>query len=206
MGLRIAVLLHRWTRGRVTPNAVTLFGLGGHLPVAILVATGHHVLAAAVFLLAMLSDAVDGELARIQHRASEQGMLLDATADRIEEVLMYCGICYYISTRGPAVASVWALAACGTSLSVSYLKAKGEVAYAIQKASVGRHIPHEVLNQKFQVGVGGLKIRRYVSAAGLATGFLVPMSIILTALSMLTLAQRWFAITKTLSSDPKPFP
>jgi phosphatidylglycerophosphate synthase len=200
MARRLASALDRMTGGRVTPNAVTLAGLAAHVPAALLIATGNHLWAALVFALAVTSDAVDGELARIQQRASVRGMLLDATVDRMEEVLMYCGICYFLSRGAAPSTAVWAVAACGSGMCVSYVKAKAEVAVAIQLAGVGARIDHGALNQMFQVGVAGLKVRRQILLVGLLLGLLVPMLVLLTALALLTFGQRWSAITSTLGS------
>jgi phosphatidylglycerophosphate synthase len=202
MARRLASVLDRMTGSRVTPNAVTLAGLAAHVPAALLIASGHHLWAALVFALAITSDAVDGELARIQRRASVGGMLLDATADRIEEVLIYCGICYFLSTHGSPSTAVWAVAACGSGLCVSYVKAKAEVAVATQLAGTGASIDHDVLNQMFQVGVAGLKIRRQLLLVGLLLGLLVPVLVLLTVLAVLTFWQRWNAITTALGSLP----
>jgi phosphatidylglycerophosphate synthase len=150
----------------------------------------------------MVTDAADGELARIQHRASASGMLLDATADRLEEVMMYCGISYYLATQNSGSGVVWVVAACGTGLCVSYVKAKGESAIASRFAGTGTGFSHDALNRRFQIGVAGLKIRRYISVIGIASGLFVPMAILLTALSLITFVQRWLAITRALSSPP----
>src|SRR5690606_7444204 len=94
--------------------------------------SGRLVLAAAGLILFGLMDAFDGELARLQNRQSHLGIVLDALADRLKETLIYAGIGVYLaSVYSPAV-TFWVVAALGVSISLSYVKAKGEAVLASQ--------------------------------------------------------------------------
>ena len=73
----VAVGLDKLSGGRISPDAVTLVGLVMHLPIAYLIATQHFYWAAGLLVVFGLFDSLDGALARLQHKASPAGMLLD---------------------------------------------------------------------------------------------------------------------------------
>ena len=87
----MAKLIDKTTKGWVTPDMVTLFGFAMHLPIAWFIATGADLWAAGLLIVFGLFDTLDGELARLQQKASARGMLLDASTDRMKEVLLYTG-------------------------------------------------------------------------------------------------------------------
>lgn len=188
----IAKALDSATGGRITPNTVTLIGLFAHIPIAYLIAQQQHILAAILLLYFGLFDTVDGELARLQKRASSAGMLLDASTDRFKEVMLYTGAAYsFIWTMQPYMA-VWAVVACGASLCVSYVKAKGETAVAKTKLS-----PNEV-NRLFQDGFLRFEVRMFALIIGLLSGYLAEAVIIIAVLSTLTAIGRLIRISKAI--------
>ena len=93
----VAKFLHTLSRGQVSANTITFTSVAGHIPTAFLIGSGHWLWAAALLLFFGLFDVLDGELARLQKTASPRGMLLDATTDRIKEILLYTGAAYWIS-------------------------------------------------------------------------------------------------------------
>lgn len=163
----VARVLNTASRGRITPNAVTIVGTLMHVPIAWLIATEHFAWAALLLIIFGLFDTLDGELARLQNRASVRGMLLDASTDRIKEVILYTGVAYALAVSQYPTAAVWAVAAAGLSVCVSYVKAKGEAAVA----SSGKEIPHHTLNRMFADGVLTFEMRMFVLIVGLLSGF-----------------------------------
>ncbi|MFC6086161.1 CDP-alcohol phosphatidyltransferase family protein [Sphaerisporangium aureirubrum] len=188
---RLAAAIDRVGRGRVTPDMVTLGGAALHVPIAVLIALGHLIPAAVLLAVTLPLDVLDGELARLQGRAGVRGMLLDATSDRLSEAVIYCGIAYWLDVTGHS--AVWAVMACGAALSVSYIKAKGEAALA----TAG--MDHDSMNRLFQVGVASLTNRKRVLVVGLLIGQVWPATVVVVLLSLLTVRQRWVAITRHLS-------
>jgi phosphatidylglycerophosphate synthase len=150
----VALLLNEITLGRVTPNSVTWFGLFMHLPIAFLIANGELVRAAILLLVFGLFDTLDGELARVQKRETNHGGFLDASTDRFKEVLLYTGVAWLLA-RGdhPEYAAI-AVAACGASICVSFVKAKGEAVVS----SLDRKIPYTELNRMFRWGAHGPRL------------------------------------------------
>ncbi|WP_158566733.1 CDP-alcohol phosphatidyltransferase family protein [Actinomadura craniellae] len=190
--LRLAVVIDRIGRGRITANTVTAAGVGIQALAAGLVALGHLLPGALLLAVSLPADLLDGELARLQGRASARGMLLDATADRVSEVVLFCGIAYHLTMTGPRGAAVWAVAACGAALCVSYVKAKGEAAIAT------REMTHDALNRIFQMGLAPLTNRKRILILGLVVDQLLLATIAVALLSSITIGQRWVAISQRL--------
>ncbi len=190
---RIARGLNAATGGKLSPNTVTIIGLLAHIPIALLIAQGYYIWGAVLLAIFGLFDTLDGELARLQHRASSGGMLLDASTDRIKEVFLYMGVAFALIRTGQEYFAVWAVAACGASLCVSYVKAKGEMAVAERKLS-----PNEV-NRLFQDGLLRFEIRMFLLIVGLLADQLAATLIVIALLSGYTAINRLVKITRQLN-------
>jgi phosphatidylglycerophosphate synthase len=190
----VAVCLNKLTGGNITPNGVTIAGTVMHLPIAFLIATDHFIWAAILLVVFGLFDVLDGELARLQDRASVRGMLLDASTDRIKEAMLYTGVAYFLASSAHPTMAAWAAAAAGASISVSYVKAKGEAAVA----SSGKDIPHHVLNRMFADGILTFEIRMVVLILGLLTDRLAIAAIVVAIGAGLTVMQRLTRISKKI--------
>lgn len=188
----VASQANRLTKGRLHPDVVTITGFAAHLPIAWLIATQSNFLAAGLLVFFGLFDTLDGELARLQGRTGSAGMLLDASTDRMKEVLLYCGAAYSFVAIGQPYLSVWAVGACGGSLLVSYVKAKGETAVADSKLSATE------INRLFQDGFMRFEVRMFALFIGLLTGQLVTAVLIITVLSWLTALERLMKISRRL--------
>lgn len=191
----IARFLNTISGGRLSPNTVTLIGLAAHAPIAILIATGDYWLAAGLLLVFGLFDALDGELARLQKRANSAGMLLDATTDRMKETMLYCGVAYALIESDSPKLAVWAVAACGASLCVSYVKAKGETA-----VSGGNLSPNDI-NRLFQDGLLRFEVRMSLLIIGLVAGYLAEVVIAIAVLSSITAIDRLVRISHKLRAS-----
>jgi phosphatidylglycerophosphate synthase len=190
----VALLLNEITLGRVTPNSVTWFGLFMHLPIAFLIANGELVRAAILLLVFGLFDTLDGELARVQKRETNHGGFLDASTDRFKEVLLYTGVAWLLA-RGdhPEYAAI-AVAACGASICVSFVKAKGEAVVS----SLDRKIPYTELNRMFSSGFFPFEIRMLVLLVGLFADQLIWAVSIIALFSAVTALQRLVIISRSL--------
>lgn len=190
----VARSLNTLTGGRLSPNTVTIVGLIAHVPIALLIANGEFIWGAGLLVIFGLFDALDGELARLQKRASNAGMLLDATTDRMKETALYCGVAYALIVSESPEMAVWAVAACGASLCVSYVKAKGETA-----VSGGKLSPNEI-NRLFQDGLLRFEVRMSLLVIGLVTGYLAEVVIVIAVLSSYTAIDRLIKITNKLQA------
>lgn len=191
---QIAKWVDQISGGRISPSAVTIFGVLMHLPIAIMIARGRFLFAAVLLFIFGLFDTLDGELARLQKRASPRGMLLDASTDRMKEIMLYSGAAYFFASSAHPATATWAVVACGASLTVSYVKAKGEAAVASSKLI----IPHAVLNRLFADGILAFELRMFVLWLGLLTGHLLFAVASIAVLASITALQRLITISETL--------
>lgn len=189
---KFARFVNRVTGGSLSPNSVTLIGLLAHIPIALLIATRHNYWAAALLVVFGLFDTLDGELARLQKKASNLGMLLDASTDRFKEVLLYTGAAYSFVALGRPYMAAWAVIACGVSLSVSYIKAKGEAAVK------GSQLSPNQINRLFQDGLARFEIRMFILLIGLLSGSVILAVIVIAILSTFTAIERLVKISRKL--------
>jgi CDP-diacylglycerol---glycerol-3-phosphate 3-phosphatidyltransferase len=112
----------------LTPNTVTVIGLGVVIVASALVAQGMLLAGAAVLLAGSLLDAVDGSLARARGGGTAFGGFLDSTLDRIAEAIVYSAIAVYFlaNLAQPTLPVVGVLVALGGSFMVSYSRARAE--------------------------------------------------------------------------------
>jgi CDP-diacylglycerol--glycerol-3-phosphate 3-phosphatidyltransferase len=111
----------------VSPNVITLVGLGVTVVAAALIGLDLLLPAGLVLLLAGSMDILDGAVARVSGRAQRYGAFLDSTADRYGEGAIYLGMLYLFLVRlhqDPQVFLV--VAAMLGSLLVSYVRARAQ--------------------------------------------------------------------------------
>jgi CDP-diacylglycerol--glycerol-3-phosphate 3-phosphatidyltransferase len=171
-------------RTPVTPNAITIAGTAGVAAGALwLFPTGHLFAGTMVCTGFVLSDMLDGVLARVKGTSGAWGAFLDSTLDRIGDASVFAGLAIWlVRTHQGALACV-ALFCLVAGLLVSYAKARAEG-----------------LGIRCDVGVAERTERLLIAlvAAGL-TGLGVPyvLAIGLWALAVLTtvtLGQRMLAV------------
>ncbi len=189
---KVARVVNRYSGGRLSPNAVTIIGFAAHMPIALLIAYHDNVLAAILLVIFGLFDTLDGDLARLQKRTSQRGALLDASTDRMKEVLLYSGAAYALVHSSHPDMAVWAVAACGASLCVSYVKAKGEAAVA--NTGMSQHD----LNHIFHDGLLRFEVRMALLVLGLLIDQLGSIVAIIAVLATYTAFQRLILISKKL--------
>lgn len=187
--------LNRVTGGKLHPDVVTIVGCLMHIPIALLIAADNYLLLAALLLIVFgLFDTLDGELARLQGRSSVRGMLLDASTDRMKEVMLYTGAAYAFALSSRPSTAALAVAACGASLCVSYVKAKGEAAVAASK----KELSHHELNLLFKDGFLTFELRMAVLVIGLLVNQLVIAVAFIALFAAITALQRLVRISKAL--------
>jgi archaetidylinositol phosphate synthase len=92
---------------RISPNALTLFGLLGAVATAL---TAHSVWAIFFLVFSLFCDGIDGSVAIFQHRDSKWGATLDSVADRISEALWFYAL-YAIGVSAWIPITLWSIAA-----------------------------------------------------------------------------------------------
>ena len=173
--VRLAIALH------LTPNTITVIGLGITLGASILVATGWLVLGAAVLTAGSLLDAVDGALARATGGGTAFGSFLDSTLDRAGEAILYVGIAVWLISTQPD--AVWPILALLVALTGSFL-----VSYA--------HARAQGIGLAADVGLAPRTERLVIVIAGIALaglGFvpgLLAALVVVAVLTTITVVQR----------------
>ena len=189
---QIARFLNWISGGRLSPTMVTIVGLLAHLPIAYLIATRHNYLGAILLIIFGLFDTLDGELARLQKSESTKGMLLDSVTDRFKEVIIYTAVGYNLISIGQKYMAVWAILACGASLCVSYVRAKGESAYISEGNSP------KLVNKLFKDGIMRFEIRMLVIVIGLLTNYLGAAVVIIAIMASYTALSRLINVNHKL--------
>lgn len=123
----VARTLVRW---KVSPDVVTVAGTVATAALAFgLLARGYLVSGSLLLGLVLLTDSIDGLMARETHRNSAWGAFLDSTMDRFGDACIYAAIAVFTLSI-PGVLGTWtfafALAIVPLALIVSYARARAE--------------------------------------------------------------------------------
>jgi Phosphatidylglycerophosphate synthase len=110
----------------LTPDALTLIGFGITVVGAILIAEQLWLAGGLVVFLGGAFDMFDGTLARATGRVTKLGAFMDSVFDRAGEVIVYIGIAAGLQAVGIADGTLFAAAALGSAVMVSYTRAKSE--------------------------------------------------------------------------------
>ena len=113
----------------VTPNMMTLLGLGLNAAGAVLVAGGAMTAGGLLILIGGPFDGLDGAMARRLGQPTRFGAFVDSVTDRWSEMLIFMGLLYfYVSSAHPQALLYGMLVFLATmgSVMVSYTKARAE--------------------------------------------------------------------------------
>ncbi len=192
MTRHVAQWLNDISNGAITPNQVTIASLILHIPIFFAIVGEYDILAALMIIVFGLLDSVDGELARIQGKESKSGMLLDASTDRMKESIIFMALAYRFALDGNSWAVLAAVAAITGSMSVSYIKAKGETALLDSKLNA------QAINRVFQSGLMRYEIRMATLVVGLLIGRVELAVIIIAILAWATAFYRLVTISRSI--------
>jgi CDP-diacylglycerol--glycerol-3-phosphate 3-phosphatidyltransferase len=85
----------------ITPDMVTVAGVLGAVGASLgLIARGHFFSGGVVVTLFVLTDALDGTMARLRGPAGRWGAFLDSTLDRIADAAVFCALVIWYAGRG----------------------------------------------------------------------------------------------------------
>ncbi|MBM3132913.1 MAG: CDP-alcohol phosphatidyltransferase family protein, partial [Chloroflexi bacterium] len=107
-------------------NMLTILGLFLNVLTGWVLATGHLLVGGILVLFSGWFDMLDGALARLTHKTSRFGALLDSTVDRLAEAAVFLGLILFYADRGDTFEIALAYAAIIGSLMVSYARARAE--------------------------------------------------------------------------------
>jgi phosphatidylglycerophosphate synthase len=197
---KLAVYLNKIANGKLKPSHITFISVLGHMPVAWALVTCRPVLAAVLLAIFSLLDALDGALARVQNSASLSGMYMDAVSDRLKEVIVYSALAVMVVNHYGYEWAWLVVAVAGTSLLVSYTKAKGEMAVA------NENLDKQKLNRIFGGGLSGLasyEVRVVALVISLLFGVVIYVLFILLIANLYTSYIRYNNVSKQLKELDK---
>lgn len=178
-------------RAGLTPDALTLIGFGITLVGAVALAAQAWLLGGLIVFLGGVFDMFDGTLARATGRASRLGAFMDSVFDRAGEVAVYIGLVAGLHAAGWVDAPIYAAAAMGGAVMVSYARARAEgLGFATGRgmAAVGI-MPREVRLVVLTLGlvVGGL-LGTDVPISGGVGAAAVPLGILTIEIALAMIA------------------
>lgn len=194
--VKLASLLNRVTKSKLRPNHLTIICLILHFPLAYLIIKTHLIYAGIGLVLVASIDALDGALARVQNKATDFGGWLDASSDRIKEIIIFCSLIYYLNEIDSSSLELsLAGAVLGLSIVVSYIKAKAEtIMSAYSKVSYAK------LNKVFASGLASYQFRVIILSLALVLNQITVGLLIIAILALITIIQRSCQFYKSLKS------
>jgi CDP-diacylglycerol--glycerol-3-phosphate 3-phosphatidyltransferase len=120
-----------FVRTGITPNALTVVGLGLNIAAGIALASGEWMIGGAMVVFAGAFDMFDGALARVLNQKTGFGAFLDSTLDRYSEVAVLVGLQIgFLQDESVAAYRVVGIAfgavILANSLMISYARARAE--------------------------------------------------------------------------------
>ena len=174
-------------RSGLSPNAITLIGVGVQAIVAAKIIAGSLVAAGLLAIVAGLADVLDGAVAKARGMTSRFGALFDSTMDRLSDALYFLPVAwlYGVSPDQPHEQQEWvaglALVALVSAFLVSYVKARAEG-----------------LGVECNVGIAERAERTILMIAALVFDVIPPILVTLSALSIITFVQRLFHVRRQI--------
>ena len=110
----------------VSADGVTFFGIAMAAVAAVVIGRGQLILGLVFLILAGLSDALDGPIAKASGTSSVRGAFFDSVSDRVCDALLFGGLAWYLGSTEPGRIFMLPVALMGVSLLVSYQRAKAE--------------------------------------------------------------------------------
>lgn len=187
-------------RLRVSPDVVTFAGTIAVIVASLtLLPTAHLVVGALVLGVFVLTDSIDGIMARIVHGDEPRpyGEFLDSTLDRFSDGAIFAGLTLYFVAQTEGSTQTW-----GVATAVACLALGGLVSYARAKA--------QALGVVAKVGIAERADRLIVAlVATLLVGLGLPVQVLIGALavlavaSLITVGQRMVLVRRALvEGDP----
>lgn len=173
--VRLAMALH------LTPNTITVIGLGITVVASILVALDWLLLGAAILTAGSLLDAVDGALARAQGSGTTFGEFLDSTLDRAGEAILFVGVGAWMlrTLPDPTLPMVALMVALAGSFLVSYTHARA------QGIGLAANVGLAPRTERLVLMIAGVAL----AGLGLTIG-LIGILLVLAILTVITVVQR----------------
>ena len=181
-------------RLHVSPDAVTIVGTAGTCTAALVFfPRGDFIPGVLIIAALVLSDLVDGTMARLSGRAGPWGNFLDATLDRVADGCVFGSLVLWAATTG----NPWTVAAALTCLVggqvISYAKARAEAVGATANVGIAERAERLIV------------VLFACFLAGLGVPYVLPLALgALAVLSVVTVVQRIVVVRRQLLGRGEP--
>lgn len=177
----IGVLLSRIgvTANALTATGIVIAGIG-----SVFIGQGRLFLGFVFLILTGLPDALDGAVAKASGTSSVRGAFLDSVSDRVTDILLFCGIAWYLASNEPGRIMMLPVAVMGAAMLISYQRAKAESLGFDAKGGIMERA------ERFIVLALGLLI----------SDILIPVLWVMLILTLITAIQRFIKVWKQATS------
>lgn len=195
VGRVVAPLAARLLRAGVTPDMVTVAGtIGAVVGAFAFFPRGSFFLGTAVVTLAVLTDALDGAMARLRGLSGSWGAFLDSTMDRIADASIFSALVLWYAGDGDSTVLLCVTLFCLVSgVVTSYAKARAEGLGMTADVGIA-----ERLERLIVVLAGTL-----LAGLGLELGLAVALWVLAVA-SAITVGQRLVEVRRQAVLPPTP--
>ena len=178
----IGVLLSRIgvTANALTATGIVIAGIG-----SVFIGQGRLFLGFIFLILTGLPDALDGAVAKASGTSSVRGAFLDSVSDRVTDILLFCGIAWYLASNEPGRIMMLPVAVMGAAMLISYQRAKAESLGFDAKGGIMERA------ERFIVLALGLLI----------SDILIPVLWVMLILTLITAIQRFTKVWKQATSQ-----
>ena len=177
----IGVLLSRIgvTANALTATGIVIAGIG-----SVFIGQGRLFLGFIFLILTGLPDALDGAVAKASGTSSVRGAFLDSVSDRVTDILLFCGIAWYLASNESGRIMMLPVAVMGAAMLISYQRAKAESLGFDAKGGIMERA------ERFIVLALGLLI----------SDILIPVLWVMLILTLITAIQRFTKVWKQATS------
>lgn len=178
----IGVLLSRIgvTANALTATGIVIAGIG-----SVFIGQGRLFLGFIFLILTGLPDALDGAVAKASGTSSVRGAFLDSVSDRVTDILLFCGIAWYLASNEPGRIMMLPVAVMGAAMLISYQRAKAESLGFDAKGGIMERA------ERFIVLALGLLI----------SDILIPVLWVMLILTLITAIQRFIKVWNQATSQ-----
>tara|TARA_B000000565_G_scaffold64318_1_gene43192 strand:+ start:15 stop:629 length:615 start_codon:yes stop_codon:yes gene_type:complete len=178
----IGVLLSRIgvTANALTATGIVIAGIG-----SVFIGQGRLFLGFIFLILTGLPDALDGAVAKASGTSSVRGAFLDSVSDRVTDILLFCGIAWYLASNESGRIMMLPVAVMGAAMLISYQRAKAESLGFDAKGGIMERA------ERFIVLALGLLI----------SDILIPVLWVMLILTLITAIQRFIKVWNQATSQ-----
>ena len=110
----------------ITADLMTVIGIVMSGAAAYVIGSGNLGFGLVLMILTGLPDLLDGAIAKASGMSSMRGAYFDSVSDRLTDIMLFCGVAWYLSTTHDGQIHMLPVAIMGLAIMISYQRAKAE--------------------------------------------------------------------------------